>query len=403
YELEHGGSWELSRRMGDLAHALRDRRAALEHGQRMIEQGAPERAVESYFDQKASREDLTRIRVRELLALTDDAAAIEVGLAELSRNLYDTPQALDLLQKLRGRAARGDALPEGYTAAAWSQRLEEWTLRLYRTNPRLVAPRLEVLGRRRFALGSDEWVELLWLHHFLPREERPDLFGNRPGVRVVGEQETGPGERAVERFPFSPKVLAAAGRWARLEGDLDHAVAWGQSLCALLDEPEERERETNLRAQALARYAAELLLDSFTHPDLTSGSPTSLRLARLTYTPANASSGLVMVPDRSHAGLLLAQDLFGLGRIEEARAALAALPELHPEALLERLQRARVHIELGQVGAGLVQTLGALRVRGALAEQEPFDLLLDWQSSLDQELADLTAALVRAGLRGWVT
>jgi tetratricopeptide (TPR) repeat protein len=388
HEEEFGPEWHVTQRIGDLHHLLKDSRRAVEAGRRMLAQGAPDGALEVYFQEKASRTELTRLRTRELLTQADDAARIEAGFRELSRNLYDAPEALQLLDKLRDRAARSGDYPEGTTLGPWLQHLNGWTLRFYAANPRLVVPRLEELARQRYVLDADEWVEALWLTYLVPGSERNPMLADRPGTRAAVAARTTLGERAIERFPDSPKVLAAAARWAREEGDDVLALRAGRDLLTRLATPEELTRQEGVRSQVLARSAIALLPELPPHPDLGAGSPLALRLARLTYLPAPGPSGGVLVPDLRMAGAYRASDLVAAGRAAEGRQVLDALPAPHEEALLERVALVRARIEAGATEQVLEDLGQVIATRDRLAETPPLDVFLGWQAAVDAALAE---------------
>jgi tetratricopeptide (TPR) repeat protein len=395
YEAEVGPDWRISRRIGDLHHSLRDRRRALEYGRRMLAQGAPPYVLEQYFESKADREELTRLRTRELLEPTTDARTLEAGLRELSSAMYDAPLALDLLRRLRGRAARARRLPEGFTQATWNQYLDGWTLRFYDANRSLVKPRLEQLIKRRYALDADEWAEYLWLDHLLPKEKRPRMFEPRRGSRVVGSSAPSAAERAVERFPADPRVLFAAARWTELEGRPSLALDLYGSLIAMLSTPEAIECGRDCRRAVLERYSTQVLALAPPHPGLEPGSELLLRLARLTHRPRADPGRRSLVPDLDGARVHRSRSLGSLGRWTEARATLEALEPLHPEALLARLDRAQQLVEVGLARAGLTEVLQVARRRAQLAEHPDLATFGDWQRRVDEALGRVVGVWIR--------
>lgn len=388
----HGPDWRVTQRMGNLAHELGDSRRALELGRRMLEEGAPDTTLEAYFDSKASREDLTRLRTRELLRSSHGPAAIQAGLAELSRNLYDAPLALDLLDSLRTRASRAGEGPGGLELQPWLEVLTGWTLRFYQANPRLVPRRLEELARRRATLDGHLWVEGLWLEDLWHQYFRAS--GGDGERRPLG------GERALQAHPQDPAVLAAVARWAREQGEGELALEAGSALVRRLAEPGAEAAAVVRRTLALERAAAAGLENLPSHPDLGPATPLALRLARLTLEPGEPQGPVAVVPSRLAATRAHARDLLQAGRREEAAALVQALPEPEAEALLARTDLVRTRIEVGLLTDALERVTAIAAVRNRLADTAPLDTFPGWRREVDLAVAEACGAWLWTSLRG---
>ncbi|MEE8467545.1 MAG: tetratricopeptide repeat protein [Planctomycetota bacterium] len=398
HESQEGPRWETSARLGVLYHALGERRRALQCGQRMLELHAPPGEVERYFEKQGNREALTELRCRRVLESATDPQAVELGLEALLADRYDAPAALGLLRKLRNRAATHGLFPSDTELVDWNRTLDDWVLRFYERNARLVRPRLDELLRRSFAISSAEWVELLWLDH-LQGSEQPSILRHSARSR----NPTSPAERAIQRFPGSARVLHAAARWSEEEGALALARGLYGRLAEVLTAEYDVGRERERLARSAADHARAVLTGSPPHPGLALGSPLLERLARLTEPPLDQGQGLPRtVCTRATALARHARLLARAGRRDAARACLAQLPDLPDEALLRWIDRASVHLD-----ANLASEAGAILVRVArtrerLAREPELLAFEEWRADVDAALRDVAAryALARVLRRG---
>lgn len=399
--LEHeqleGPRWETRASLGQLYHSLGERRRALECGNRMLELGAPPGNLERYFERQGNREALTELRCRRVLESATDPEAVELGLEALLADRYDAPAALGLLRKLRNRAATHGLFPSDTELVDWNRTLDDWVLRFYERNARLVRPRLDELMRRSFAISSAEWVELLWLDH-LQGSEQPSTL-RRSGR---AQNHTSPAERAIQRFPGSARVLHAAARWSEEEGQLELARELYGELAEVLSAEDDVMRERERLARSAAAHAQAVLTASPPHPGLALGSPLLERLARLTEPPAEQGGGLPRtVCTRATALARHARLLARAGLRDEARACLAQLPDLPADALMQWIDRASVHLDAGQraeAGAILVRVA---RARERLAREPQLAAFEDWRADVDAALRDVAARYALARLLRW--
>jgi len=391
HESQEGPRWETSASLGALYHSLGETRRALEYGSRMVELNAPPGNVERYFEKQGNRDALTDLRCRRVLESATDADEVEVGLEALLTDRYDAPAALGLLRKLRNRAATHGLFPSDRDLVDWNRYLDDWVLRFYERNARLVRPRLDELMRRSFAISSSEWVELLWLDQ-LEGAEQPSTL--RRSGRLANR--TSLAERAIQRFPGTARVLHAAAAWSEEEGELALARDLYGRLAEALTAEDSVTRERERLARSAAAHAEAVLTDSPPNPGLALGSPLLERLARLTQPaadrPVNGAGGMPRSVCTRATALARHARLLALdGRRDEARARLAELPDLPAEALMQWIDRAGVHLDAGldsEAGEILVHVA---RTRERLGQEPALAAFEDWRDEVDGALRDVAA------------